>query len=277
MRIITTAHILAYPAGMAGLYFGWYKQYPQTRFHFFNDNREWKQVDKVGHGYSAYVESYASMEVWRLAGASRSHRVWIGGLSGAVYQTIFETLDGFSEGWGWSWGDFAANIAGSGILIGQELAWKEQRIHFKFSAHGRTYADPELNKATVKVYGQTWAQRLIKDYNCQTYWLSVNLKSFMKESNLPPWLSVAFGYGADGVFGSKYNSYSDEFGNEIFNRTDIVRYRQYYIAPDIDLTKIRTKNKLLKLAFGALNILKFPLPSLEYNSKKEFKFHFLHF
>lgn len=277
MRMVTASHILAYPTSMAALYFGWYKKYPQTRFHFFNDNHQWKQVDKVGHAYSAYIESYASMELWRWAGASRSQRVWIGGLSGAVYQTIFETLDGFSDGWGWSWGDFAANAAGSGILVGQELAWKEQRIHFKFSAHGKNYADPELNKHTVKIYGQSWQERIVKDYNGQTYWLSVNLKSFMKESSLPSWLSVAFGYGADGMFGAAYNAYTDELGNMTFNRSDIARYRQYYIAPDIDLTKIRTKNRLLKLALGALNVVKFPLPSIEYNSKQQFKFHLLHF
>ncbi len=43
---------------MVGLYSAWYSNYPQTNFHFFNDNNEWKQVDKVGHAYSAYIESY---------------------------------------------------------------------------------------------------------------------------------------------------------------------------------------------------------------------------
>src|SRR5438874_2371911 len=58
VRLVTAANIAGYGGTMAGLYSAWYSNYPQTRFHFFNDNAEWLQVDKVGHAYSAYVESY---------------------------------------------------------------------------------------------------------------------------------------------------------------------------------------------------------------------------
>jgi hypothetical protein len=127
------------------------------------------------------------------------------------------------------------------------------------------------------IYGNSLSERLIKDYNGQTYWLSGNLKSFMPQSNLPAWLSVAFGYGAEGMFGAESNIASDNTGNTTFNRGDIARYRQYYISPDIDLTKIKTHSKFLKLAFGALNAFKFPLPSVEYNSRGKFAFHLIHF
>ena len=46
-------------------------------------------------------------------------RILIGGFSGAAYQTVLESLNGFSSQWGWSWGDFAANIAGSSLLVAQ--------------------------------------------------------------------------------------------------------------------------------------------------------------
>ena len=118
---------------------------------------------------------------------------------------------------------------------------------------------------------------MIKDYNGQTYWLSANLKSLIPKSRLPSWLGVAFGYGADGMFGAESNTAKDAFGNITFDRRDIRRYRQYYISPDIDLTKIKTNSRLLKLAFGALNAFKFPAPSIEYNSKGQVVFHFLHF
>src|ERR1700757_2226381 len=32
----------------------WYKDYPRTSFHFFNDNGEWLQMDKCGHATTAY-------------------------------------------------------------------------------------------------------------------------------------------------------------------------------------------------------------------------------
>lgn len=277
IKLVAAANVIGYGATMVGLYSDWYKNYPQTSFHFFNDNGEWKQVDKVGHSYSAYIEAYGSMEMWRWAGMSRRKSAWIGGLTALGYQSIIETMDGFSSEWGWSWGDMGANVVGSGLLIGQELLWNEQRIKYKFSFHKKNYGTPDLNMRANSLYGSGFSERMIKDYNGQTYWLSANLKEFMPESNLPSWLSVAFGYGADGMFGALSNVGKDKNGNVIFDRSDITRYRQYYISPDIDLTKIKTHNKFLKLAFGALNAFKFPLPSLEYNSKGKFAFHLIQF
>lgn len=274
---MAAANIIGYSAAMIGLYSDWYSNYPQSKFHFFDDNNEWKQIDKVGHAYSAYVESSGSMELWRWTGMKRKQRIWIGGLSGIAYQTIIETLDGFSKQWGWSWGDFGGNVFGSGLLIGQELAWDEQRVRMKFSFHNKNYGAPDLDKRANDLYGKSWSERMIKDYNGQTYWMSANLKSFMPQSNLPSWLNVAFGYGADGMFGAEANIGKDKFGNVIFDRRDISRYRQYYIAPDIDLTKIKTRHTLIRLALVALNSFKFPTPSIEYNSKGQFAFHFIHF
>lgn len=277
IKLVTAANVAGYGGTMVALYSAWYKNYPQTNFHTFNDNREWKQVDKVGHAYSAYAWSYGSMEAWRWAGLQRNKRIWIGGMSGAAYQTVIEVLDGFSAGWGWSWGDFTANIAGSGLLVAQELAWDEQRIQFKFSFHKKDYGEAMLNTRADKLYGSSLPERMLKDYNGQTYWFSTNLKSFLPNSNLPRWLNVAVGYGADGMFGGEENIARDSYGNIIFNRTDVKRYRQFYLAPDVDLSKIKTKSKILHSAFSLLNVLKFPAPSLEYNSKGQLKFHFMHF
>lgn len=277
VKMVATGNIMGYGGAMVGLYAAWYSHYPQTHFHFFDDNYEWKQVDKVGHAYSAYIESYASMEMWRWAGVSRNKRILIGGLSGVAYQTIIETLDAFSVGWGWSWGDFGANVFGSGLLVGQELAWNDQRVRFKFSFHKKNYGATDLNRRADDLYGKSLGERMIKDYNGQTYWLSANLKSFLPNSNLPSWLGVAVGYGADGMFGGESNVGKDDLGNITFDRRDIQRYRQFYISPDIDFSKIKTKSKLVKIAFGFLNAFKFPAPSIEYNSKGKLVFNFIHF
>lgn len=276
IRLVTIANAVGYGGTMAGLYSAWYSNYPQSGFHFFDDNNEWKQVDKIGHSYSAYIESYGSTEMWKWAGLSQRKAAVIGSLSALAYQSIIETLDGFSSEWGWSWGDMSANVFGSGLYLGQELAWREQRIKYKFSFHRNNYGSAELNKRADFLYGDTWQERMIKDYNGQTYWLSANLKAFMPQSNLPPWLNVAIGYGADGMFGAMENYGTDKQGN-VFNRRDIQQYRQYYISPDIDLTKIKTNSKFLKLTLGFLNAFKFPMPSLEYNSKGKFAFHLVHF
>ena len=276
VRGVAIANVTLYSAGMVGLYAAWYKDYPQSKFHFFNDNGEWLQIDKIGHAYSAYAESKASMELWRWTGMSRKKRILIGGFSGAAYQTVIETLDGFSSEWGWSWGDFAANVAGSSLLVAQEFAWDEQRIQFKFSFHKKKYADKSLNARSNQIFGGSEPERFLKDYNGQTYWLSTSLKPFFPNSKIPEWLQLSVGTGAEGLFGARDNFDRDKLGNINFSRLDVDRYRQWYLAPDIDLSKIKTKKKGVRIALNILNIFKFPTPSLEY-SKKGIKFNFLHF
>jgi uncharacterized protein YfiM (DUF2279 family) len=276
VRIVAAANVVIYGGAMVGLYHAWYKNYPQSSFHFYNDIKEWKGMDKIGHAYSAYAESKVSMELWRWTGISRKKRIWIGGMSGAVYQTAIEVLDGFSEEWGWSWGDFAANIAGSGLLVAQELAWDEQRIQMKWSFNRKCYDDPELNERSDELFGEGLAERMLKDYNGQTYWLSTSLKPFFKNSKIPAWLQISVGTGVEGLFGGYENIGKDDNGVVTFNRTDIPRRRQWYLAPDVDLTKIKTNKKGIKVALQILNIIKFPTPSLEY-SAGSFKWNWLHF
>jgi uncharacterized protein YfiM (DUF2279 family) len=267
-KLVTGISVGSYAAAMVGLYAAWYKNYPQSSFKSFNDLNEWKGIDKIGHAYSAYAESKAAMELWRWAGVGKKKRVLYGGLSGAAYQTVIEVLDGYSAQWGWSWGDFAANCIGSGIIIGQELAWDEQRIQFKFSFNKKSYPTlTETNRANT-IFGKSTAERFLKDYNAQTYWLSANLKSFFKKSNLPNWLNIAVGTGAEGLYGANNNIATDAQGNITFNGSHIKRYRQWYLAPDIDLSKIKTNKKGLKILYGILNIIKIPMPTLELSNGK---------
>ena len=266
VKIIAATNIIGYSGAMLGLYHAWYKNYPQSNFHTFNDMPEWKGMDKIGHVYGVYAESLASMELWRWTGIDRKKRIWYGGLSGPVYHTVIEVLDGFSAEWGWSWGDVGANFIGSGMLIAQELAWDEQRIQFKFSYHNKHYNNPTLNQRSDQLFGKSTGERFFKDYNGQTYWLSTNVRSFFPESKWPKWLNIAFGTGAEGMFGANENMGKDANGNIIFNRTDIKRYRQWYLSPDIDLSKIKTNKKGLKLALRLLNVVKIPMPALEFSN-----------
>src|SRR5688572_5286465 len=49
---------VAYGATLVGLNELWYKDSKRQSFQFFNDNAEWKQVDKIGHFYSSFYFSY---------------------------------------------------------------------------------------------------------------------------------------------------------------------------------------------------------------------------
>ncbi|MBK8951513.1 MAG: DUF2279 domain-containing protein [Chitinophagaceae bacterium] len=112
--LVGGANVVGYSGILYGLSQAWYKDFPKSKFHSFNDSKEWLQVDKVGHFFGAYIESRASTELWKWTGMDRKKYIWIGGLSGAAYQTVIEVLDGHSADWGWSWSDFGANLLGSG-------------------------------------------------------------------------------------------------------------------------------------------------------------------
>ena len=53
-NILKASLISATMTSYVGLHNLWYKKYPQSSFHFFNDFNEWNQIDKIGHVYSSY-------------------------------------------------------------------------------------------------------------------------------------------------------------------------------------------------------------------------------
>ncbi len=265
--IVGGSSVALYGGSLFLLNQAWYKQYPKTSFHTFDDAGEWLQMDKVGHSWSVYNASRATTAAWQWAGASHKKAVLLGSISGFSYLTVIEILDGHSANWGWSWADMAANFAGSSLFAGQELLWREQRIQLKFSAHRSRYA-PMLQQRANDLYGSNLAESILKDYNGQTHWASFNLRSFFPAGNLPPWLSISIGYGVDGLFGGFENLARDKAGNITFDRRDLPRTRQWYLSPDVDLTKIRTKSKFLKTTFSVLNSVKVPAPAIRLSQNK---------
>lgn len=65
-------------------------------------------------------------------------------------------------------------------------------------------------------------------------------------------------------------------GQLVFDRQDLKRVRQWYISPDIDLTRIKTNNRVVKTLLFTLNTIKVPLPTLEF-SNNTFKGHWIYF
>jgi hypothetical protein len=252
-------------ATLIGLNEAWYAQYERSGFHFLNDNSQWMQMDKFGHAFSSYYIGKMGMDALAWAGETKKNQLIYGATLGFAFLTAVEVLDGFSEEWGFSTGDVMANALGTGLLVGQELLWEEQRLQMKFSFMTSEYADNDPDKL-----GSTPLQQILKDYNGQTYWLSVNLWSFHKESKIPKWLNVAIGYGANGLPEGSYD-------NSTIPRQPIESYRQFFASIDVDLTKIKTNSDFLKTVFNVFNFVKIPAPSVEYRSNGDFKFHFLYF
>ena len=241
----------------------WYKDYERTTFQFKNDNSDWQQMDKAGHFMTAYSIGRIGMDVLDWGGISKKNQLIYGATLGFTFLSAVEILDGFSKEWGASIGDIMANAAGTGFFIGQELIWKEQRITVKYSFHQTNFAKQRPN-----ILGKSFLEQSLKDYNGQTYWLSANIWSFYKKSTVPKWLNLAFGYGAEGML----------YG-EIKTTNPIPQdpYRQFYLSLDIDLTKVNTNSKFLKSVFSVINFIKIPSPTLEINTKRQLKFHYLYF
>jgi hypothetical protein len=238
----------------------WYSQYERVPFQTFNDGSEWLQMDKAGHVFSAYTVGKWGKGLLDWSGVDERTATWIGGSVGLVYLTGVEYLDGHSAGWGWSWWDMAANVAGTGLFIGQELGWGEQRLRLKFSAQLTGYAqqDPDL-------LGSTVPERILKDYNGATYWLSTAPSAWRREGGRARWFSLSFGYGAEGMVDA------DPAAN------DPPPVRQYYLSFDVDLERIPTRSRFLRTTFFLLNCIKVPAPALEYRSDGRWYGHWLYF
>ncbi|MDI6031807.1 DUF2279 domain-containing protein [Flavobacterium sp. LB2P84] len=244
----------------------WYAEYPKSDFHFINDNAEWLQMDKAGHVFSSYHLGRFGSEMLQWSGANKKNQMLYGAGLGFAFLTAVEVLDGYSSEWGASLGDVVANASGTALYVSQELIWKEQRITPKFSFHATKYASyrPE-------VLGSSFTEQILKDYNGQTYWLSVNLHSFAKSSKIPKWLNLALGYGADGMItGNKEDTPPVLTSNP-------KRFRQFYLSLDVDLTKIKTKSHFLKTVFSIFNTVKIPAPTIEFVRFNDIKYHLIYF
>lgn len=258
-----------YAGSLVVLYYAWYKDAPKTYFHFIDDSKYWLQVDKVGHATTAYTLSNYSYWMLRWSGVSEKKATLYGGLMGWSSMTVIELLDGFSDDYGASFTDLLANTLGTGLFIGQQLLWKEQRFRLKWSYHPTDYAD--CNPSQL---GKNELQRILKDYNGHTYWLTMNIKSFLKdESRFPAWINVAAGYGGKGMLSGPSNPATCINGDPV----DYDRVRQYYLTMDIDWTKIKTNSGFLKFTFKLLSFVKLPFPTLEFNKQDGAVWHWIYF
>jgi hypothetical protein len=241
----------------------WYADYERSKFHTLNDNDEWLQMDKFGHAFSAYQMGKHGAQLLNWSGVSEKDQLLYGATLGFGFLTAVEMLDGYSEEWGFSWGDILANASGTSLYIGQELLWKEQRIALKYSFHQTKYAKQNPDKL-----GNGLLEEVLKDYNGQTYWLSANMHAFFKDSKIPKWLNLAVGYGGEGMLVGVNSNVNGLLISDL-------RYRQIFLSLDLDLEHIKTNSAFLKAIFSVFNMIKIPFPTLEF-SKKGCVFHLLY-
>ena len=218
-------------------------------------------MDKAGHVYSNYQSARILMEACNWAGFNRKTRYMLGAGAGFVFMTGIEILDGYSRGWGYSWGDQLSNFIGTGMAVAQDLLWEEQRLQLKLS-----YAPSGLARYNPALLGRNFQEQLLKDYNGQTYWLIINPASFFtKEKSLRTALSIAIGYSARGMLGAVNN-------NKAALQPDgtliaVQRERLCLLSLDLDLRKLPIRSRFVKSILSAVQIVKIPAPTLQFSRR----------
>ena len=249
LRVATIATGAAYAGSLVILNRVWYEGNERQSFRFFNDNPEWKQVDKLGHFYSSFYLTYGISRGLQFYNVPRKKADLIGALAGFGILIPIEVFDGFSVAYGASVGDLAADAAGPLFYLAQQSLWNEIRLVPKFSFRFTDYAAMRPN-----VLG-SGAERILKDYNGQTYWLSVDMDKFV---TFPKWLNLAIGYGANRMVYARDAQQHDQGLSPAL--------REYYLSLDLDLSAIRTRSKGVKTLLFVLNMVKIPSPTLRFTS-----------
>jgi len=248
-----------YTLALVGLNELWYSDFERESFHFFNDHNEWKQMDKVGHFYAAFHLSSGGYHTLNWAGLENDKSLLWGSIFSALVLTPIEIFDGFSSAYGASYSDVIANTAGAGFFYFQQKKWGDIIIHPKFSFRSTDYAAVRPN-----LLGKGLHEEVLKDYNGQTYWLSIDISKIIK-SNFPKWLNIAVGYGADNMVAA-HDTQSTELGYK--------PKREFYLAIDFDFNEYQSRSKLINTLIHVINMIHLPAPTLEFDGK--LKFHGLY-
>lgn len=230
----------------------WYSGVEKSPWHTFDDSKNWLQMDKAGHFYTAYKLNQLTTELYRWSGAKKSTSLWMGIGVSVGYQTTFEMLDAYSSAWGFSWADVTANSLGSIVYSGQQLLWDEERIIPKFSYHPTDFAAIRPN-----VLGSNFSESLLKDYNGQTYWLSFSPASFLKNANIPEWACISVGYSAHAKLKGDNEHYLDAATGISYSAQ-----REFIFSLDIDFSKLPIKKPWLKAIVKQFNYIKVPFPAI---------------
>lgn len=261
---------IAYALALLWLSSAWYNYY--TGFHFFDDIFEWEYLDKLGHFLTSF---YFGLFLYQTFGDPQNlnpslRKKWIC-FSGFALLLPIEILDGFSLNYGASPADLLANGLGNFFCYGYVSSKIISSLSPKFSFHTTAFSlmRPEL-------LGSTFAQQIVKDYNGQTYWLSIDINSILNKKVLPGWLMLTIGYGAEGLLGGHDNEWQDLEGKTI-DHSDIVRTKRFFISVDLNATVLKGKGKLFSYLFAPFVLLKFPAPAIEINAERGIIFHPIYF
>jgi len=215
----------------------WWKGEP-ARFHT-NWTQDWNAslgADKVGHFYFGNLVSTIYSNAFQWSGFSKTNSLLYSGLFTLSYQTFLEIRDGFSQQYGFSWGDFTANSLGSMYPYFQHNYPILQNFNFKIS-----YYPSEKFRNGSNDY-------IMDDYESTYHWLSIDINKLLPnkwDNYLPKFINIAIGHSVTGL---------DNLRN---------RNHEFYFGIDWDLSAIKTESNLINSILEILNKYHLPAPTVK--------------
>ena len=201
---LDTSHIIPYRLGVVGgLSVGgfilghfvlgnlWWKG-EKSEFHFTWQD-DWVYAlgaDKFGHFYTPYVGTDLYRQGLEWTGLSRTSSLWWAAGLASGYTIYVEIRDGFSEEWGFSWGDFIANSLGVGWRVAEYYEPWLENVRWKIS-YDASDAFKEGAYSTI-----------VDDYESTYHWASLNVNDMLPaqwRSLWPDWINIGLGHSVKDV------------------------------------------------------------------------------
>jgi hypothetical protein len=212
----------------------WWKG-ERTSFHF-NFREDWEYAlgaDKFGHFYFPYLVGNVYTELFRWSGVEEKRSLYYAAALSLSYQTYIEIRDGFSRNYGFSFGDFGANILGAAYPVLQYHYDFLKDYNFKISFFPSERFRNDSHGA------------IIDDYESTYHWLTVNIKNILPEDAAkyyPAFINLALGHSVKGL---------DNKGR-----------RELFIALDWNLEALPGDVWILKFFKKLFNHYHFPSPAV---------------
>ncbi len=250
----------------------WYQYENFSQFHCFDDWQEWKQMDKLGHLLATF---HLSSLIYTVLGYLLQKKIQLlpqrnliifSAFVGFLLLSSIEILDGFAPNYGASLYDLVANTFGASLFALQKIYFDKFFLLPKFSFHFTQFASQRPN-----VLGNHQLMQIFKDYNGQTYWYCIPLSLFFWGKRFYRWtnyIHLAFGYNANEMI----------FGRDNQNQAiGLLPTRRYFISFDLHFPAFSSKYRLVNSLILFINIIKFPFPTLEWNERDGFVWHWIYF
>ena len=215
----------------------WWKG-EKSEFHT-NWTEDWNSslgADKVGHFYFGQSVATLYKHGFMWVGYTEEKSTLYSGLFTFTYQTFLEIRDGFSKDYGFSWGDFGANLLGSMYPYLQYQYPLLNKYNFKIS-----FDPSERFQNDSHAY-------ILDDYESTYHWLSIDINQFLPsalENVFPDIINLGIGHSVSGL-----NFHGSE-------------NHEFFIGLDWDIKSLPGNNPFLKFLKETFNLYHLPAPTVK--------------